>query len=476
MKTVFNLKRTAGVIAFFVCIFLVIIMAVVYQGGMLPGMNDAADIRAHNIEVRLSKGETVEGTFYDRKHSPLTEARGAGEPAVLLYGEAFSYLLGYNDDYYGTSALRSILYDDIFFGGNDGVGADVNLTIDAELQQFCYKALGNHAGSVSVLNAKTGEVLACASRSDDEVGYDANTIRENFAVYNSIPAFWLNHATMANDAPGSTFKLVTASAMLESGCEDYVLPGNATTEYAVGSYVIHNFGGASYAEASDIATALVESINTYFASAAVNALGAGRLDKTARRFLIGEGDITLDFTTLRSNFNLGSFSDDALLAQTAYGQGETVMSPLHIAMVMSTILNDGITMKPYLVASLSNDGKLREYSSREVLSEEVISKDTARAMQEMLADTAEHYGFDSSKLGFCYAKTGTAQVGEVNGQDVHHIYIVCGVAAPDGNTYVAVMDYCRTFDSSGVLKEPMRGIIEYIVNHDFSSEVITEID
>lgn len=474
MKTVFNPKRTASVIALFVCISVIIIMVVIYQGGMLPGMNESADERAHSIAVRLAKGETVEGVFYDRNHTAVTESHGAGEPASVLYGEAFSYLIGYNDAYYGTSGLRNVLYDDIFFGGKDGVGAEVNLTIDAQLQQFCYKALGEHAGSISVLNAKTGEVLACASRSDDHVGYDANSVRENFAVYNSIPAFWLNHATIANDAPGSTFKLVTASAMLESGCQNYTLPEYATGEYCVGNYTIHNFNGATYAAGSDLRTALIESINTYFASAAVNVLGAGKLDKTARSFLIGEGDIELDFATLRSNFNLGSLSNDALLAQTAYGQGETVMSPMHIAMVMSTILNDGTVMKPYMVDSLRNDGRLRSYSSDEVLCEGVISKETAHAMQDMLSKTAEHYGFESGKLGTCYAKTGTAQVGEINGQDVHHIYIVCGVEAPDGNTYVAVMDWCRTFESSGVLREPMKGLIEFIVNHDFAPNVITE--
>ena len=94
----------------------------------------------------------------------------------------------------------------------------------------------------------------------------------------------------------------------------------------------------------------------YFMNRALK-LGGLRLYKTGKSFLLGE-DISLDFATIHSNFDLKGYEDN-VVATTAFGQGETLVTPLQMAMVTQSIANDGVMLKPYLFKSVVNGKEIR---------------------------------------------------------------------------------------------------------------------
>ena len=452
----FYAARAALVSAVSVLLVFCMIRNLILASGMIPGADMTADSRAESLRDIAARRNTLEGEFLDRNGAAITEAEEPGKPARLLFDESYSYLIGYNSNIYETSGLRKRLYHELFYGGADGKGASVKLTTDNRLQEFCYRdILGKHEGSVIVMDAKTGELLACASRSSASVAFRANEIDEKFPEYSQIDAFFMNRAAFNQDPPGSTFKIITAASMIENNLEDYIYH-DENGVFSVGDTNIRNFGGAVYNQDINMEFALNRSVNVYFAAAALKLKG-GNLQDTARRFLFDQ-ETRLDFAALNSNLNLSSLNNQALLAQTAFGQGKITVTPLQITMIMDAVLNDGVIMKPYLVQSITDNGKTRNYSSPEKLSK-AISPRVAEKLKKYLNSNAVYYGFDEEIYGKVYAKTGTAD--QANGKN--HIYYLIGVETDTG-TYAALIDRRETGESSSALKQSAMNLIRYLRN------------
>jgi len=416
----------------------------VFQSRLIPGSNPDGDERVSALEKQKEREETMEGSILDRNGTPLSVATEVGEPAELIYPEETSFLLGYNSKSHGTSGLRSRYSDYLYRGGKDDIGATLNLTIDSELQRLSYGIIGNSIGSIIVLDNETGEILSCVSRSSADVPYNANLIEENSDTYNEIEAFYFNRATFAQDPPGSTFKLITATALLETGNDTFTIEDS-------GEFMgIHNARNVVYGTI-DLAKALIKSINTYFANAGVY-LGGPTLEDVCKRFMIGT-PIELDFTTLHSNLDLENYEPE-LVASTSFGQGKLKLSPLHISMILSGILNDGELMKPFLVKEISDDEKIIKTTKPEILSQ-VCSSETSEEMKHLLNKVAISYGFDEKTYGKVYAKTGTAQLG--NGKEYNHIYLVFGT-----DKYSCIISKDCSFDSSHSLAAPAKEILKYL--------------
>ena len=454
-NVIFHAARVSAVSAVSVFLVFLMIYNLVMASGLIPGADEAVDARTEQLKNISERQSSVEGQFVDRNGEAITEPGEAGKPARLLYDEAYSYLIGYNSGVYGTSGLRSRLYRELFFGGADRIGASVALTTDNGLQDFCYRqVLGEHEGSVIVMDARTGELLACTSRSSAAVGLNANEIDGHFAEYQEIDAFFLNRATLNQDPPGSTFKIVMSASMLENGMGNFTYD-DIDGELNVGNASIHNYNEAVYGEGVNMETALNRSVNVYFSSAALK-LTSGALQNTAERFQIGKR-VTLDFTSLDSNFDLGNLNNQALLALTAFGQGRTTISPLQISMIMDAVMNKGVIMKPFLIQTVTDNGKTSTYSKPETLSK-AISADVAKTLKDYLHSTAVGYGFIEEEYGVVYAKTGTAD--QANGKN--HLYLLMGLETRDGETYVALIDWRNCVGSSAALKPSAANLLRYL--------------
>lgn len=445
-------KRLAATCAAMLTLTLGLSLALILRSGLIPGANEEADQRKAKLEAIYEKEATLEGQFLDRSGAAISLPETPGQAALLVDGEAYSYLIGYNSPIYGTSGLRSSLSDYLYTGGKDRVGAAVTLTLDGALQESCYRLLDGHAGSVIVLAPDSGAVLACASRSADDMGMDVNQIDALMPTYLQREGFLLNSALRTEDPPGSTFKLITAASLIENGLSGYTMDDTGSFRY--GTNTITNHDGVVGGPGVSLQRAVVSSLNTYFASAGCE-LGNALLGDTASRFLY-DADYALDFGTLHSSSGLPGNLNRNAAGSAAFGQGELVTSPLQICCTMSALLNSGQLMKPYLIAQIQDEGTVCCATEPELLSQ-ACSQETAEQVLSLAEAAAQSYGLESSG-GRVYAKTGTAETAS----GLNHIYLLMGVETASGQRYAALIDWRETSGGSGQLLSSAQMLLEYL--------------
>lgn len=423
-------------------VLIVFLYFLILQMGIVPGADEAVDKRVADYKKSEEAKLVVEGSFLDRNNELITVGRGPGEAAECKYPEIYSSLIGYNSNIYGLSGLRYWYADKLLKGGNDYIGASIKLTIDSQLQEHCYQLLGNNIGSITILDNDTGAVLAMANRSDASIEYDVNSIDKNFETYAQINEFFYNRALLSQDPPGSTFKIVTSAALVDANEE-------GLEYYDEGVYKeIKNAKDAVYGQI-DLQTAFTNSVNTYFAHAG-DVVGKDKLEEIAESFLLGQ-ETALDFGVLNSYIGLEECSDYELVS-TAFGQGNLMVSPLNVALLIQPVAAGGNIYKPYMVDQIIDDGITKTVSSKEVIStipERILSK-----LKELTHEAALSYGFDEETFGIVYAKTGTA---EVSGADYNHIYLIFAT-----ENYTGVISYDRSYQSSHALIERAQSILRYL--------------
>ena len=183
-------KLISAVVSVFCSLCFIVLSVCVYKTGVIKGINTDADEGRKRIQIKLEQSEIVEGLFIDRNGTEITSYTDPGEMAISNYPESFSYLVGYNSKRLGTSGLRKKYYTDIFNGKKDKVGASVFLTVDASVQERLYGLLKGSVGSISVINAATGEIIAMTSRGDPDIGYNVNMIDTVYEENNSVKTFY----------------------------------------------------------------------------------------------------------------------------------------------------------------------------------------------------------------------------------------------------------------------------------------------
>ncbi len=439
-----KMTRLKALCAVIIVITVLLCYVIIIKTGVVKGANQEVDQRIEGFKKAEEIKHTKEGQFIDRSGEAITLSGEPGKAAELLFPESYSPLIGYNSQIYGTSNLRNKYKEQLLLGGKDGIGATIKLTTDNNLQQLSYELLGENQGSVAVIRPKTGEILAMTSRSSASQEYNVNEIDNQYETYAKNHEFFYNRAILSQDPPGSTFKMITATSMIENK-----LAGYTYEDVEEGYLKIKNSGGAVFGNLK-LSEALTHSVNTYFASAG-NLLGGTRLCTTAREFMLGE-TIDTDFGTLQSTLDLGHFQKE-LVAQTAFGQGRLQVSPLQIATWLGTLTNDGVMMKPYVIRQITDGKKVTYREKPEVLSD-TIESGTCDKMKKMLHQTALHYGFDEETYGKIYAKTGTAQV---KGKSGNHIYLVFG-----NDEYCGILSMDEQVRGSKSLVPAAKEILAYV--------------
>lgn len=467
-----NIHPSVFVTAFLISLGIAVILAVIYQTNILSIPQSKYDGIRDVVKMENIQKKTTEGSIFDRNGNVIIQAT---EPDIknagtIQHPEAFSHIVGYNSLIYGQSGLRKTFSDKLYYGGDDGVGATFTLTVDTDLQLFCYDLLKGNKGAVTVINTKTGEILGMVSRSNKDVDYDANRISaitksdpdDAKNEYDKYPGIFMDLSTTAHNPPGSTFKIITATALIDNGQEDFTITDTGVVKF--GATSIRNQGNKVYGE-TDLQRALTNSVNTYFSQAAVN-IGRRQMTDVAEKFMLGK-KFSLDFMgdkQMGSNLEIGK--TDADLAQVGFGQGETLMSPLHITMVMESIMNNGQMHEPYLIQSIVDDGKtIQEGEAQKKLSD-VTSKKTAQKMQELLhgVTQTESYNMPEEKYGYVMAKTGTAEINNKKAKSkkqLYNKYIVMGVKNGDLE-YAFCISIEDVTNPNMDLKGMCRDIVKYI--------------
>lgn len=286
-------------------------------------------------------------------------------------------------------------------------GRDVRLTIDADLQISLYEAIREDAGTAVALHPKTGEILALVS----SPAYDPNAFitgmsDEQWDAWNLNPDKpFLNRFTKLY-SPGSTFKPITAAAGLELGVS-YVEKAREikglrwSKDSSWGSYYVTRVKDSPKV---NLREALLYSDNIYFAQEALE-IGADAFLKETGKFLSNVNpNMTYPFP--KASLSNHGIKNEIQLADSGYGQGEVVMTPLHLALAYTPFLNDGVLIPPVL-----------DYQEGDAVGSSgisVISAGTAKLIQSMLADVVNHpggTGYGAKIKGIELAgKTGTAEL------------------------------------------------------------------
>lgn len=327
-------------------------------------------------------------------------------------------------------------------------GADVSLTLDSRLQKEAYDLISDFTGSVVVLDAKTGEILTLAS----SPSFNANALEEDWEEINKQEGVFYSNAYQNPVVPGSVFKLVTSKAILEAGIDDDEIEDNG--KLVINGQTIRNYNGTAHGTIS-FEEGFVKSSNVYFMDRAMK-LGGQALQDAADSFLIGQ-DISLDFATITSTFQLGDYEDN-VIASTAFGQGETLITPLHMAMIAQSIANDGEMLKPYLIQSVVNGkGKTVQEGKSQVLVK-TMEKDIAKRLREVMTEAGDSYGLEH--VGDDYeiaAKTGTAE----RGDGYNNAWLVTFAPAEDPQ-YVIVVNRLKTKDIGKTLAPIAESLYEVL--------------
>ncbi|HXF57221.1 MAG TPA: penicillin-binding protein 2 [Actinomycetota bacterium] len=411
-------------------------------------------------EYRVQRGEILARD----QRTVLARSRRTGGRLTYrrLYpqGPLYAHVTGYHSVLFGRAGLEASM-NDYLSGrapellprnlvdqvlGRPPRGATVVTTVDPELQRAAREALGAFQGGVVALDPRTGEVLAMVSNPSFDPGplasHDLQAARAAWDRLRRDPAKpLLSRAAQELYPPGSTFKLVTAAAALESGMRpDTLLPNPPVLDLPQTVRQLHNFGGTRClggAPRITLAQALQVSCNVVFGELGLR-LGAERLVEQTRRFGFDQ-DVPFEVPFAEGHIPDAREFEDALpaVAFSAIGQHSVGANPLQMALVAAAIANGGVEMTPRLVS------EVRDPSGRVVRTFDPepwgrpISARTARELTEMMVAVVEAGTGTAAQIpGVQVAgKTGTAQVPGA----APHAWFVCFAPAADPQVVVAVL-------------------------------------
>ena len=330
-------------------------------------------------------------------------------------------------------------------------GGNVQLTLDPDAQKAAFdalQALGPEVeGSVVAIQPKTGKVLAMVSlptyNPNNLASHDFDAVDDLYQRLDKLDSEpLLNRAIQQRLFPGSTFKVVTAAAAIESGRYDKVdaqVPGGATFQLpqtSGESGVIDNEGRDCGSGQISFEQAMGNSCNTTFAQLALE-VGAEDMLRQAEAFGFNSDYLDDLGPQVRSEFPADL--DPPSLGQSGFGQRDVQATPLQMAMVAAAIANEGIVMKPYLVDSVQS----ADYDGGEKTDPEefrrAIEPETADILTELLVSTVDDGTASPAAIPDVEVagKTGTAQRG-VSGK-APYAWFISFAPSEDAEVAVAVM-------------------------------------
>jgi peptidoglycan glycosyltransferase len=451
-------------------------------------------VRSPNDPAVIAASRTVSrGQIRDRDGTVLAGNRrdANGELYRVYANPAVSHVVGYSSRRFGAAGLEraysaelsGLAVDPVAdalrkFGSDPYDPQTLHLSLSYRLQRAAVRALGDRRGAVVMLDPTSGEVFVLASTPT----YDASAIADPAtgaatfaALQDAADNPLLPRATLGRYVPGSVFKIVTAIAGLGSGA---ITPATTFPEQAetgadgllVQGFRIHEGHSLRRGEALDLVEGTEISSNIYYALVGLET-GGDDLVGFAERLGFGSA-LPFDLPTAISQVTNargdepGGFVDDVELANAAYGQGETFVTPLQMALVASTVANDGVLMRPRLVTSISGKGGTRRFGPDEVRT--VISTTHARAIQEAMQAAVEgrlgrQFTSGAKVAGVTTAgKSGTAELG---GQGEPHSWFIG--FAPVEAPRVAIAVVVEQAGRGGVVAAPMAGDLMELFFEEF---------
>ncbi len=422
-------KRLVMIITTFACMFAILVANLTY----------VQVIQAPALQARPDNNHTIARATFIERGSILTsdgvtlaqsdEQSDGSYTRSYPQGKLASHVVGYISPRFGSSGIEAI-YNETLTGHADystwqgtinsmaGIaqpGNDVVLTLNSQIQKAAEQVLDGQTGALVALDPKTGAILAMAS----SPGFDQSQIEELLSGNNDENGELINRATQALYPPGSTFKIATLSAAIESGIYTLDSKIEAPAQTEIGNAPVTNAEDSDYGTVS-VKKAFAVSSNTAFGKIATD-IGPDTLVAYARNF--GYGNALA--RNLSSKASLMPVPSEMTVWETAWagcgqpvGRHESPAGPqstvLQAASIAATIANGGTVMEPYVVSQiLSPSGDVVSQSSAHVVGR-AVNESTAKQVKEAMIEVVKNGTGRSARINgvLVAGKTGTAEIGD----------------------------------------------------------------
>jgi penicillin-binding protein A len=420
---------------------------------------EASSLRNNPLNARglLAQERIDRGSILAANGAVLARSvRGREDTFSRVYptGQEFAHAVGYSFIDLGQAGLERYRSDALNGRSETGVqgildqlqgrrqrGDDLVTTLVPSAQRVAIEALGEHEGAVVALQPRTGAVQVMASTPS----FDPNALKSTSAYealtrqVNGAPL--VNRATQYGYAPGSTFKVVTATAAIDSGAFTPQSLVSGRDNVLISGVPLKNDNGESLGEIT-LTEALAKSVNTVYAQVAER-LGKATLARYMSRFGFGHKP-QLDYPSEEMSSS-GEYAGQRLLSpldplvdvgRMGIGQDKLAVTPLQMAQVAAAVANGGVLMRPHLTSEIVDpEGSVVERVGPQVQSV-VMSPSTALALTSMMeAVVNEGTGTSAQIPGVQVAgKTGTAET--QLGQSINNVWFIA--FAPARNPTVAL--------------------------------------
>ncbi len=473
--------------------FIVVLFAVLVGFTSYWSVFNAKDLKAQEAnkrplyeqqQIRRGRILTADGTVIAKS---VAKGKGADLRYIRSYpeGALYGHPIGYSFVKYGNSEFEKF-HNDQLIGENSEFesildqltgakqeGNDIVTNIDAEAQRVALADLEEAGfGAVVAIEPSTGAVKVMASNKP----YDPNRVPEEYEklVNNKIETPLLNRATQGLYPPGSTFKVVTAAAGLESGVVTPETTINAPGVIIDEGHELNNDFSKDFGAIS-LDTALTNSVNTWFGQLGQK-LGNDRLFETMEKFGFNSTppiDLPDDEV-----YNSGVYSEEHTLrrndpvdlARVAIGQERLLATPLQMAMVAAAVANKGKLMKPQIWNRVVDpDGRTTDHLNPSEYSRPVSAKTAEELTTAMEGVVREGTGTNAAIPGVQVAgKTGTAETpGNKScggGEDENQAWFIGFAPADEPRIAIAASVECTERFGNDVAAPIFADVAESILN------------
>lgn len=412
-----------------------------------------------NKRLRVDAGKTIRGSILDRSGNPLVRSYLKGDSVVreYPYGKSFAHIVGYSGNQIGSSGVEALYNKELMF--STGIvetfqqqvlqtyvrGQNVKLTLDKDLQIYAEKLLNGKKGAIVAIEPATGKLLAVVSKPD----FNPATIADNWeSLRSNKNSPLINRAFEGLYPPGSIFKVITTSALIQNGLEDLVVKCVGTTN--VDGLNITDYNSTKHGT-TNLRDGFTESCNSFFIQAGLE-IGGSNLKKEAENWAFNEN--IMNFYNYKAS-TFPSPDSKKSLAQEAFGQGEILITPLHAALLAAAVANNGVMMKPMLVESFEDEnGKvLKQFGSEKFKA--VTSPNIATQLTNYMRRTVTKGTGKQAEVGNIKAagKTGSAE----NPFGDSHAWFIG--FAPYNNPQIAIAVLIENGGTGGENSAPIAGKI-----------------
>lgn len=405
----------------------------------------------YNARMDTFNAKIVRGSIIDKNGEILavTDVSENGqEVRSYPYGNLFAHVIGYTgagktgieasmNSYLLNSSINMINQVTNEIDEVKNPGDNVVTTLDARLQKLASDALGDYRGACVIMEPKTGKILAMVSKPD----YNPETINDDWAMLTAEEndsAALLNRASLGLYPPGSTFKLLTSLEYIRENpltWMDYRYTCEGSMTY--GDSIMSCYEGHKHGDL-DLRLSLANSCNTSFGTIG-KTIDGDSFHELCESFLFNQDMPVRNVKYSSSSFVLNGQSGLSEFVQTSIGQGRTMISPLHNAMIVSSIANGGLMMSPYLVDHVeSADGTIVKQFMPEIYSNVMNQSEAATLKDFMVAVVNE--GTSPSLQSERYqvaGKTGSAEFD--SNKENSHAWFVGFLPADDPELVISIV-------------------------------------